>query len=96
MEEHKLLLVCLSVITCGGFIRQIALRSHMDVYSSACILFSSFYQEPIMKGSWDSIVRIVASYSLDSPRFKLQYEQEIFSAPHLSRLALRPTQPALH
>jgi len=38
----------------------------------------SLYQEPIMKGSWDSIVRIVASYNLDGPRFKLQYEQEIF------------------
>jgi len=52
--------------------RQTALCSHMGVYSFACILFSSFYQEPIMKGNWDSIVRIVASYSLDSPRFELQ------------------------
>jgi len=48
-----------------------------------------------MKGSWDSIVRIVASCSLDGPRFELQQEQEIFSAPHLSRLALGPTQLAL-
>ena len=50
----------------------------MGVYSSACIVFSLFYQEPIMKGSWDSIVRIVAIYNLDSPRFQLRYEQEIF------------------
>jgi hypothetical protein len=50
----------------------------MGVYSSACILFSSFNQEPIMKGSWNSIVRIVASHTLNSPRFKLQYEREIF------------------
>jgi len=47
----------------------------MGVYSSARILFSSFYQEPIRKGSWDSIVKIVARYSLDSPRFGLQYKQ---------------------
>ena len=48
-----------------------------------------------MKVIWDSIVTVVASYSLDSPRFELQYEQEIFSVPHLSILCLGPTQPAV-
>jgi hypothetical protein len=67
----------------------------MGEYSSACILFSSFYQKPIMKGSWNSLVRLVVSYSLDSPRLELQYEQEIFFAPHLSRPALGSTQPTL-
>ena len=41
----------------------------------------------------DSIVSIVTSYVFDGPRFEPLWEQEIFSFPYLSRLALR-AQPA--
>jgi len=42
---------------------------------------------------WDSIVSIVTSCEFDSPRFETLWEQDIFSFPYLSRLALR-AQPA--
>jgi len=47
-----------------------------------------------MRG-WDNIVGVKTDYKLDSLGFEHQRGQEIFSSPHPSRPALRPTQPPL-
>ena len=48
------------------------------------------YEITCIYRSWDSSVGIVTRYGLDSPEIKTQWERDF---PHLSKPALRPTQP---
>lgn len=52
-----------------------------------------FYLHDTVDMALDSILFIAKRYGFDCAGFQPRYGQEIFSSPHQSRTALRPTKP---